>query len=1465
MTQIDKNPWLGLKAYDEGTILYGRNEDTINLAQLVFYNTDAVLYGKSGIGKSSLLNANLLPRARRRGIEPIFIRLDHHENADSYVVQIINAIKNAGIAIEKQFDTSSDTPLLWELFHCYEFLKDNKRTPLLIIFDQFEEIFTLQQNQEKRLAFFKEMADFINDIKPRQLTQENPKAEKAEGNNPILDFDELIIDDINLQIPEEYQKNYIDDNEIHLLISLREDFLSEFEYHTTSIPSLKQHRYGLRPVTDEEAQEIITMPGRDCLPVDKEEQEKLVAGIINFSKEGDLKQINTLLLSLTCYLLYQKAQKRGSERLSLQDFEQMGTNLLLEFYESLKLDKKTQSVLEQRLIDSNGRRNTINREEITKFLPEWEELTKGDKRILQVNTNNRIELVHDMLASAIYKTREHRQKKNKGRILKVYLLALLAILFIMGILGSVFTLKEDDLYQRIPINPTKSIIWPKNEQCELNDSKYKYIENLYYEGGPAIFIFNHPNLKRIKISGNCSYVRLNNCPQLRHVEFEDSISVGFLSIEQCSNLKQIYLPYEINRISSDNDIRFIPNANDHTLINHNGTLWDIDKREIKYIANSKIISSFKTNGKVYEDFPRQMYNWRGLIKDSVEYNGIWIYSSDLNKITKRNANRDTIINDLIVSNYKKYEYLTHKGTVLGYVGNGRIIFNLSDLNIANHAFKNCKNLEKIIINKYTSFGESPFLGCTNLKSITIDQSQYISIERIEYLLGALQDVSQSVTYEIIGKGSLNKREDGVITYDGIPVLISNESKKTFDIKRSNDTTYICTRGWFYIESEKTVGSYGFPNIEDARAIQDSTILLKETENFLDAKTRIYLKDTFIDGKISTYLDAKIKVSCKGLSAKQRLWRINYPNVKFSQLADSVKKEITIIVPYGKINDFYNDEFIGFKDIQEATFVQTLYNSALSTMDGALSYLFGKPIILSILILVIAIVMLLCWYLSTKRIKTSSNPSHAMLKGLVEALAMIILAFVAWLAFYWLAWFWGPDFGTQMPNVMAKTILSNISGIMAAMLALFLMYKNALYLLKTLKFKTIKYDVTKFFLHHKKSVICTFAIIAICVISVILYQNRQKKIAVANHLLEVTATDLISDIDERKKAALYVIINYLKNNKVPTKAIEDKMHMLLDTLAFETGYNMNLLLKEGAKSRCLALSPDETRLAAGSEDGIINIYDTANGQFIKTIDCSDWSDISHCKWINDSILVAKGWNVYCINMNDSTLTEKNIGSYDKMIITEQNVCYTPWRQDSILVIQPITNRQFIEPDTIHNQGVGINSISTYKDNILIGSDDGTVKMYNPKSKNISLLYNVDSRIRAMGTNDSIIAFSTKDSLYIMRLNGDKHDIKRHDRGYTYNICLSKVNNIIIIDNEQVATIDDSLNIKDIKPLKESKIKAIIPTYDGKYLYVVDNDNNIRYMKTDKPSKEELLGTVIRNFQLENYELTEGEQIKYKLYN
>ena len=67
-------------------------------------------------------------------------------------------------------------------------------------------------------------------------------------------FDDLILTSGN-DIPE-----YVTDNTVHLVFTIREDFLSEFEYYSTTIPSLKQNRYGLRPINEEQAAQIILRP-----------------------------------------------------------------------------------------------------------------------------------------------------------------------------------------------------------------------------------------------------------------------------------------------------------------------------------------------------------------------------------------------------------------------------------------------------------------------------------------------------------------------------------------------------------------------------------------------------------------------------------------------------------------------------------------------------------------------------------------------------------------------------------------------------------------------------------------------------------------------------------------------------------------------------------------------------------------------------------------------------------------------------------------------------------------------------------------------------------------------------------------------------------------------------------------------------------------------------------------------------
>ena len=89
-----KNPWLGLESYREGEVLYGRDDDIRDLGQSVLNDSNVLLYGKSGIGKSSILNAGVIPAMRRHGFLPVPVRLSHKDSR-GYLVQIHEAIAAA--------------------------------------------------------------------------------------------------------------------------------------------------------------------------------------------------------------------------------------------------------------------------------------------------------------------------------------------------------------------------------------------------------------------------------------------------------------------------------------------------------------------------------------------------------------------------------------------------------------------------------------------------------------------------------------------------------------------------------------------------------------------------------------------------------------------------------------------------------------------------------------------------------------------------------------------------------------------------------------------------------------------------------------------------------------------------------------------------------------------------------------------------------------------------------------------------------------------------------------------------------------------------------------------------------------------------------------------------------------------------------------------------------------------------
>src|SRR3954467_8172543 len=90
-TAVDReNPWPGLASYTEqqSGLFYGRDEEIRALARLMERKALTVLFGQSGLGKSSLLQAGVFPRLRAASFLPIYIRLDHGGGAPAPAEQV---------------------------------------------------------------------------------------------------------------------------------------------------------------------------------------------------------------------------------------------------------------------------------------------------------------------------------------------------------------------------------------------------------------------------------------------------------------------------------------------------------------------------------------------------------------------------------------------------------------------------------------------------------------------------------------------------------------------------------------------------------------------------------------------------------------------------------------------------------------------------------------------------------------------------------------------------------------------------------------------------------------------------------------------------------------------------------------------------------------------------------------------------------------------------------------------------------------------------------------------------------------------------------------------------------------------------------------------------------------------------------------------------------------------------------
>jgi len=199
---------------------FGRSSETEDLYLRVLSTPLLVQFGKSGLGKTSLLQAGLFPRLRKKPYLPVMVRLN--VAAESLTDAVQRAIAES-CAAEKLVHTPEPAAGLWELLGDLTVWRGDVLLTPVLVFDQFEEVFTLR-DAAFRGELSAELGALATGIAPARVPAGTPKPD------------------------------------LKLIISLREDYLGSLEEFASVIPGLFHERLRLEALSDRSARTAITEP-----------------------------------------------------------------------------------------------------------------------------------------------------------------------------------------------------------------------------------------------------------------------------------------------------------------------------------------------------------------------------------------------------------------------------------------------------------------------------------------------------------------------------------------------------------------------------------------------------------------------------------------------------------------------------------------------------------------------------------------------------------------------------------------------------------------------------------------------------------------------------------------------------------------------------------------------------------------------------------------------------------------------------------------------------------------------------------------------------------------------------------------------------------------------------------------------------------------------------------------------------
>ena len=323
---MKNNPYIGPRPYERGDRqnFFGRDRDARDLIGLILAEREVLFYAQSGAGKTSLLNAQVIPTLEEEGFLVLPVTrvgsslppgLTAEQVPNIFVLSALIGLAGADVPIEV---LPQHTLLSFLREYYLQPSAQGKPRPPLLILDQFEELFTTHQERwADATGFFQQVRELL-DAEPR----------------------------------------------LGIVLAMREDHVAEIDPFVRYLPRRLAARYRMERLRREEALEAVTQPAQQAgCAYAPGVAERLVGDLsrIRVQRRGEAAAmaeaevpgpvVEPVQLQVVCQRLWENLPDDGDNVIAWEEISQFGNidRALTDFYETAIKSAMTAGVSERQL------------------------------------------------------------------------------------------------------------------------------------------------------------------------------------------------------------------------------------------------------------------------------------------------------------------------------------------------------------------------------------------------------------------------------------------------------------------------------------------------------------------------------------------------------------------------------------------------------------------------------------------------------------------------------------------------------------------------------------------------------------------------------------------------------------------------------------------------------------------------------------------------------------------------------------------------------------------------------------------------------------------------------------------------------------------------------------------------------------------------------------------------------------